>query len=80
MDQIWLGYDNLSIQFEHISAVLFYRQSLDSQIIRSYGRVPYNIRAVILTDDGHCWPSSRQVEPLRRQWARWRSKDDKVTG
>ena len=48
MNQIWLGYDNLSIQLEHVSAVLFYQRALDSQIIRSYGHVPCNIRAVVL--------------------------------
>lgn len=72
MDQIWLGYDNLSVQVAHISAVLFYKSALDRQIIHSYGRVPYNIRAVVVMDDGQYWPSSRAVEPLRLQWARWR--------
>ncbi len=74
MDQIWLGYDNLSVHVAHISAVLFYQRALDRQIIHSYGRVPGNIRAVVMMDDGQCLPSSRAVEPLRRQWARLRSE------
>jgi hypothetical protein len=72
MELIWLGYDNLSVRFDDIAAVLLYRSALDRRIIRSYGRVPENIRSVVITGDGSCWPSSRHADQLRYSWARWR--------
>jgi hypothetical protein len=74
MDWLWLGYDGLSIRFAHVAAVLLYHPSLDARIIGAYGRVPANIRAVVVTDDGAFLPSSWPAEQLRRRWSRWRVK------
>jgi hypothetical protein len=73
MDLLWLGYDDLSVRYLDVAAVLLYNSSLDARIIRAYGRVPANIRAVVVTDDGLFLPSSWPAEQLRRRWARWRS-------
>ena len=75
MDWIWLGYDNLNVRFDDIAAVLLYRAVLDRRIILAYGYVPTNIRSVVITGDGACWPSSRHAEHLRRSWARWRVRE-----
>ena len=72
MDLLWLGYDDLSVRYVDVAAVLFYRPSLDGRIVSAYGRVPANIRAVVVTSDGTFWPSSWHVEQLRRRWASWR--------
>ncbi len=73
MDLLWLGYDDLSVRYLDVAAVLLYNSSLDARIISAYGRVPANIRAVVVTDDGLFLPSSWPAEHLRRRWARWRS-------
>lgn len=76
MDLLWLGYDGLSVRYADVVAVLFYRPSLDTRIVRAYGRVPANVRAVVVTSDGTFWPSSWRVEQLRRRWAHWRTAGD----
>jgi hypothetical protein len=72
MDVLWLGYDGLSVRYVDVVAVLLYRPSLDTRILSGYGRVPANIRAVVITHDGTFWPSSWPVEQLRQRWASWR--------
>jgi hypothetical protein len=72
MDLLWLGYDGLSVRYADVVAVLFYRPSLDARIVRTYGRVPANVRAVVVMSDGAFWPSRWRVEELRQRWARWR--------
>ena len=70
--QLWLGYDNLTISCADVVAVLMYQAALDRRITFSYGRVPRNIRAVVVTSDGRYWPSSWHPEHLRRRLADWR--------
>ena len=72
MDLLWLGYDGLSIRFADLAAVLVYNSSLDARIISAYGRVPANIRAVVVRSDGAFLPSSWPAEQLRQRWASWR--------
>jgi hypothetical protein len=72
MDVLWLGYDNVSIPYAEISAVLYYRPDLDARITDDYGFVPSNIRAVVVTQNGVFWPSSWQAEHLHKSWVRWR--------
>jgi hypothetical protein len=74
MDLLWLGYDGLAVRYVDVVAVLFYRPDLDGRIIRGYGRVPTNVRAVVVTSDGVFWPSSWRADQLRRRWARWRRR------
>lgn len=73
MELLWLGYDNLSVRYADIAAVLFYQAPLDRLITRAYGCVPSNIRAVVITSGGEHWPSSRHAEQLHRHWVRWRT-------
>jgi hypothetical protein len=72
MDLLWLGYDDLSVRYADVAAVLFYRPSLDIRIVHTYGRVPANVRAVVITNDGAFWPSSWHAEQIRERWATWR--------
>jgi hypothetical protein len=72
MDLLWLGYDGLAVRYVDVVAVLFYRPDLDGRIVQDYGRVPTNVRAVVVTSDGVFWPSSWRADQLRRRWARWR--------
>ena len=72
MDLLWLGYDGLSVRYADVMAVLFYRPSLDARIARTYGHVPANVRAVVVTSDGTFWPSSWRPDQLRQRWAHWR--------
>jgi hypothetical protein len=74
MDLLWLGYDDLAIRYADIAAVLLYRPDLDARIVKDYGRVPANIRAVVVTGDGAFWPSSWRAEHIRRRWVRWRNR------
>jgi hypothetical protein len=74
MDLLWLGYDGLAVRYVDVVAVLFYRPDLDGRIIRDYGRVPINVRAVVVTSDGVFWPSSWRADQLRRRWSRWRRR------
>jgi hypothetical protein len=73
MNLLWLGYDGLSVPFGDVVAVLLYHPSLDARIVSAYGRVPANVRAVVLTSDGACWPSSWSPAQLRRRWSSWRA-------
>jgi hypothetical protein len=72
MHSLWLGYDNLTIACADIVAVLVYHTALDRRIALSYGYVPRNVRAVVVTHDGGYWPSSWRYEQLRRRLTRWR--------
>jgi hypothetical protein len=73
MDLLWLGYDDLSVRYGDVAAVLLYHSSLDSRIMHAYGRVPANVRAVVVTGDGQFLPSRWPAEQLRQRWAHWRS-------
>jgi hypothetical protein len=68
MDVLWLGYDGLSVSYGDMVAVLLYRPSLDARIVSAYGRVPPNVRAVVM-----CWPSSWSPAQIRRRWSSWRA-------
>lgn len=72
MDLLWLGYDGLSLPYAHVSAVLVYQPALAERVVDSYGRVPANIRAVVVTEDGDYFPSSWTVQHLRSRLSRWR--------
>jgi len=74
MDVLWLGYDGLAVRYADVMAVLFYRPDLDVRILRDYGRVPVNVRAVVVTSDGLFWPSRWRAEQIRRRWSRWRDR------
>lgn len=74
MELLWLGYDGLAVRYADIVAVLFYRAALDGRIQTAFGRVPENIRAVVVTSDGAYWPSSWQVDQLRQRLALWRAQ------
>jgi hypothetical protein len=71
--QLWLGYDNLTIACADVVAVLIYHSALNRRVAFAYGRVPANIRAVVVTSDGRYWPSSWRPEQLRRRLADWRA-------
>ena len=73
MDVLWLGYDGLSVAYGDVVAVLLYRPALDPHIMSSYGRVPANVRAVVMTSDGTFLPSSWSPAQIRRRWASWRA-------
>jgi len=73
MDQLWLGYDGLSVPYAEVAAVVFYTPALDGRIATSYGRVPEHVSAVVVMSDGAFLPSRWRVELLRRWLARWRS-------
>lgn len=72
MDLLWLGYDGLSVRYVDIAAILLYNPSLNARIIRAYGRVPANIRAIVVTGEGTYLPSSWTVEHLRQRLLQWR--------
>jgi len=74
MDLLWLGYDDLSVRYGDVAAVLLYHSSLDARILSAYGRVPANVRAVVVTGDGQFLPSSWPAEQLRQRWSQWRSR------
>lgn len=73
MELLWLGYDGLSLPYSHVSAVLIYQSALAERVRHSYGRVPANIRAVVVTQAGDYFPSSWSVEHLRARLAHWRN-------
>ncbi len=74
MDLLWLGYDGLSVRFVDVTAVLLYHPSLDARIVSAYGRVPANVRAVVITGAGAFLPSSWPPEQIRQRWASWREE------
>jgi len=73
MDVLWLGYDGLSVAAVAVDKKLLYRPALDARIVSAYGRVPANVRAVVMTSDGAFWPSSWSPAQIRRRWASWRA-------
>lgn len=78
MDLLWLGYNGLSVRYADVVAIVFYHPALDGRITRAYGRVPDNIRAVVVTSDGAFLPSSWRAEQLRQWLARWRGASGPV--
>ncbi len=73
MDVLWLGYDGLSVRCDEVVVVLYYRPALDARILRSYGRVPSNVRSIVVTGNGAFFPSSWGADELRRRLSRWRA-------
>jgi hypothetical protein len=71
--ELWLGYDNLTVRYDTVSAILLYQHALDRRILGAYGRIPPNIRAVVVTNDGRYWPSSWRAEQLRARLMHWRT-------
>jgi hypothetical protein len=72
MNQLWLGYDNLSIFYNEIAAVLIYQRAFDRRILAAHGVIPSNICAVVVTTDGRYLPSSWRAEQLRQRLHGWR--------
>jgi hypothetical protein len=75
MEHLWLGYDNLVVRCADVSVVLLYHSAFDQRIVVAFGRVPANIRAVVVTSDGLYWPSSWRADQLRSRLSRWRISD-----
>jgi hypothetical protein len=73
MNDLWLGYDNVSIPYAEIAAVLIYQPAYDRRILAAHGKVPANIRAVVVTTDGRYLPSSWRADQLRQRLIGWRA-------
>ncbi len=73
MNDLWLGYDNLSIPYAEIAAVLIYQPAYDRRILSAYGKIPANIRAVVVTTEGRYLPSSWRADQLRQRLIGWRA-------
>jgi len=43
------------VRYGDVAAVLLYHSSLDARILSAYGRVPANVRAVVVTGDGRAF-------------------------
>ena len=71
MDLLWLGYNGLTVRCADVTAVLFYHPVLNARIIKSYGRIPANVQAIVVMSDGTFFPSSWSVEHLRQHLTRW---------
>jgi hypothetical protein len=80
VDQLWLGYDGLSVRFETVVAVLHYRTSLNEAIHATWGRVPANVRAVVVVEGGAHFPTSRTPQDLRLRLAAWRRDQERRAG
>lgn len=76
MKKLWLGYEDLTLPFHEIAAVLLYQPAYDERIFLAYGSVPRGVRSVIVTAAGAYLPARLPAEQLRRRWAAWRSGDD----
>ncbi len=76
MDRLWLGYHGLHIPYDEVVAILFYRSVLDTQIVRTYGRVPTGVCSVVVTVCGQYLPARWHTEQLRQRWTRWRLSQD----
>jgi hypothetical protein len=72
MQILWLGYDNLSVPYHDVVAVLLYQRAFDRRILLSYGSLPNTIRSIVVTSDGRYLPSSWRPEQLRQRLASWR--------
>ncbi|HMO57070.1 MAG TPA: hypothetical protein PKA05_08310 [Roseiflexaceae bacterium] len=72
MEELWLGYDGLSVRFADVVAVLRYEPALDQRIRAAYGRVPPTTRAVIVIHDGSYWPARWEIAQIRHRIAAWR--------
>ena len=73
MNDLWLGYDNLSIPYSEIAAVLIYQRAYDRRLILAQGKVPSNICAVVVATDGRYLPSSWRADQLRQRLVGWRA-------
>ena len=73
MELLWLGYNGLTVRCADVTAVLFYHPVLNPRIIKSYGRVPVNVQAIVVLSDGTFLPSSWSVEHLRQRLVQWDS-------
>ncbi len=72
MDQLWLGYDGLTVRYADVAVILHYHPSLDARIIHAYGRVPTNVRTIVVTGEGVYLPSSWSIDHLRQRLRYWR--------
>jgi len=64
MDVLWLGYDGLSVVAGSVKKKLLYRPALDARIVSAYGRVPANVRAVVMTRWSRDSPAKAQEVTL----------------
>lgn len=70
---LWLGHDGLSVELAAIRALLTYQPAWDRRIAQSYGRVPSDVRAVVLLHDGRMLPARRALDDLHARWAAWQA-------
>lgn len=73
--ELWLGYADLLVPLEAISALLRYQAAWDRRIARDYGRVPSDVQAVVLLKDGRVLPARRALADLHERWIRWQAQD-----
>jgi hypothetical protein len=74
MNELWLGYDSVSIPFEQVAAVLIYQRAFDRQILLTHGVLPPVINAVVVTADGRYLPSRWRADQLRQRLSGWRAR------
>jgi hypothetical protein len=78
--ELWLGFDNLAVPFDAISAILVYAPMWDRRIAQAIGDVPSGILAIVLTGDGRVLPSRRALADLHRRWTAWQRAGDPPSG
>lgn len=71
--ELWLGYNELLVPFDAISALLVYQPVWDRRIAQAYGRVPGDVRAVVLLSDGRTLPARRTLSDLHARWTAWQA-------
>lgn len=71
--ELWLGYNELLVPFDAISALLVYQPVWDRRIAQAYGRVPSDVRAVVLLVDGRTLPARRTLSDLHARWTAWQA-------
>ena len=71
--ELWLGYDGLVVPFDLISALLVYQPAWDRRLMQAYGRVPADVRAVVLLNDGRMLPARRALDDLQARWSAWQA-------
>lgn len=72
--ELWLGYDALVVPFDLISALLVYQPAWDRRLAQAYGRVPADVRAVVLLNDGRMLPARRALADLQARWSAWQAR------
>lgn len=71
--ELWLGYHELLVPFDAISALLVYQPVWDRRIEQAFGRVPGDVRAVVLLCDGRTLPARRALSDLHARWTAWQA-------